>query len=83
MKKYYEPFNVMFLPAYSSRFSAQERVWAVTKLELAKHFARLGHELRSQTAFEAEVDFVLDQIKHTYRNDQFVKQIRKDLLEYI
>ena len=59
LKRAYEPFHVLFLPAYTSPANPQEHVWATTKKELAVHFARIDHTVTTQAGFEAEVDYVL------------------------
>ena len=59
LKKAYEPFHILFLPAYSSPLNPQEHVWATTKRELAVHFARINHPVTTQVGFEAEVDYIL------------------------
>ena len=63
LKKAYEPFHLLFLPPYTSPLNPQEHVWAATKRELAVHFARLNHPVTTQVGFEAEVDYILSQIK--------------------
>ena len=61
VRPYYEnTFNLMFTPPYSSFFNSQETVWSAVKAALNKYFARHSREIKTQSAFEGEVDFVLD-----------------------
>lgn len=76
LKRAYEPFHVLFLPAYTSPANPQEHVWATTKKELAVHFARINHPVTTQHGFEAEVDYILSKIKANHLNRNFINRMK-------
>ena len=83
MSRYYEPFKVVFLPAYSCEFNAQEFVWSALKQDLAKHFARYHREIKTQCEYEAEVDFVMCRFAENHDNAAFIRSIDGHLKKYI
>ena len=82
MHQYYEPFKVIYIPAYSCEFNAQEFVWSALKQDLAKHFAGLNRVIKQQTDFEAEVDFVMTRFTRTHQNAPFIRGIHAHLKKY-
>ena len=80
LKKAYEPFHLLFLPPYTSPLNPQEHVWAATKRELAVHFARINHPVTTQVGFEAEVDYILSQIKRKHKNRIFINRMKYHLV---
>ena len=83
MQRYYEPFKVIYLPAYSCEFNAQEFVSAALKLDLAKHFARYNREIKTQSLFEAEVDYVMTAFAERHTSAPFIRSIHNHLRKYI
>ena len=83
LKRAYEPFHVLFLPAYTSPANPQEHVWATTKKELAVHFARLDYPVTTQAGFEAEVDYVLSQVKDKHLNQTFIDRMKYYLVSQL
>ena len=83
LKAYYVPFHVLFLPPYTSQANPQEHVWAVVKRELAVHFARIKHKVSSQSAFEAEVDYILSQVKNKHMNSTFIERMKQYLAKQL
>ena len=77
---YYEGFNVLFTPPYSSDLNAIETVWAIMKAKLSKELDRLPREL-DQLDFEAEIDLVLHQISEETDMKRLMFAARNDLLK--